>query len=101
MISATPVEVVADFFPALNAHDKLSALSRLRDVETLMMVGDKDLLTPASHSRRMAEALPGAELLILEGAGYLSMIESPEQVTLRLRAFLPRAACGAYGGSAS
>jgi pimeloyl-ACP methyl ester carboxylesterase len=91
MIAATPVEVVADFFPALNAHDKLSALGRLRDLETLIAVGDKDLLTPVEHSRRMADALPNAELLVLEGAGHLAMMERPAIVNLRLRAFLHRA----------
>jgi pimeloyl-ACP methyl ester carboxylesterase len=101
MISATPVEVVADFYPALDAHDKLAALGRLRDVETLIVVGDKDLLTPVDHSRRMVEALPSAELLVLEGAGHLAMMERPEIVTLRLRAFLHRAARAAYGGPAS
>jgi pimeloyl-ACP methyl ester carboxylesterase len=49
----------------------------------------------------MAEALPGAELLVLAGAGHLAMMERPELVTLRLRAFLHRAARAAYGGSAS
>jgi pimeloyl-ACP methyl ester carboxylesterase len=98
MIAATPVEVVADFFPALNAHDKLGALARLRDLETLIVVGDKDLLTPVEHSRRMADALPNAELLILEGAGHLAMMERPEMVTLRLRAFLHRAYRSGAGG---
>ncbi|HEV7657701.1 MAG TPA: alpha/beta hydrolase [Mycobacteriales bacterium] len=98
MIAATPVEVVAEFFPALNAHDKLSALSRLRDLETLIAVGDKDLLTPVEHSRRMADALPTAELLILEGAGHLAMMERPAIVNLRLRAFLHRAYRAAAGG---
>ena len=91
MISSTPVEVVADFFPALNAHDKLSALGVLRDVETFIAVGDRDLLTPVDHSRRMAEALPSAELLVLEGAGHLAMMERPALLNLRLRAFLHRA----------
>lgn len=101
MIAATPVEVVADFFPALNAHDKLSALGRLRGVQTLIAVGDRDLLTPTDHSRRMAAALPGTELLVLEGAGHLAMMERSALVNLRLRAFLHRAARMAYGGSAS
>ena len=91
MIAATPVEVVADFFPALNAHDKLSALGRLRELETFIGVGDRDLLTPVDHSERMARALPNAELLVLEGAGHLAMMERPALVTLRLRAFLHRA----------
>ncbi|HEX6754749.1 MAG TPA: alpha/beta hydrolase [Mycobacteriales bacterium] len=97
MITATPVEVVADFFPALTAHDKLAALPTLAGIETLIVVGDKDLLTPVEHSRRMAEALPHAELLVLEGAGHLAMLERPTVVTLRLRAFLHRAARSAAG----
>jgi pimeloyl-ACP methyl ester carboxylesterase len=91
MIAATPVEVVADFFPALNAHDKTAALARLRDLETFIAVGDKDLLTPVEHSRRMAEVLSNAELLVLQDAGHLAMMERPALVTLRLRAFLHRA----------
>jgi pimeloyl-ACP methyl ester carboxylesterase len=98
LIAGTSVEVVADFFPALNAHDKLGALTRLRDLETLIVVGDRDLLTPVEHSRRMADALPNAELLILQGAGHLAMMERPEMVTLRLRAFLHRAYRSAAGG---
>jgi pimeloyl-ACP methyl ester carboxylesterase len=97
MIAATPVDVVADFFPALNAHDKLTALGVLRDVETLLVVGSKDLLTPVDHSRRMVEALPNSELLVLDGAGHLAMMERPEIVTLRLRAFLHRAYRAAGG----
>jgi pimeloyl-ACP methyl ester carboxylesterase len=91
MIAATPVDVVADFFPALNSHDKLSALPRFAAVETLIAVGDKDLLTPEEHSRRMAELLPDAELLVLASAGHLAMMERPALVNLRLRAFLHRA----------
>ena len=99
MIAATPVEVVADFFPALNAHDKLAALGQLADVETLIVVGDKDLLTPVNHSKRMAEVLPRAELLVLEGAGHLAMMERSALVNLRLRAFLHRAARAAAGSA--
>jgi len=98
MISSTPVEVVADFFPALHAHDKIAALGVLRNLEVLVVVGDKDLLTPVDHSRRMAEALSDAELLVLEGAGHLAMMERPALVNLRLRAFLHRAYRAAMGG---
>ena len=99
MISGTPIEVVADFYPALNAHDKLAALGRLRDLETLIVVGDRDLLTPVEHSERMAEALPKAELVVLDGAGHLAMLERPALVTLRLRAFLHRAYRSASGSA--
>jgi pimeloyl-ACP methyl ester carboxylesterase len=91
LIASTPVDVVADFFPALTAHDKLGPLSRLAGLEILIVVGEKDLLTPEEHSRRMAQLLPHAELLVLDGAGHLAMLERPALVNLRLRAFLHRA----------
>jgi pimeloyl-ACP methyl ester carboxylesterase len=100
LIAATPVEVIADFYPALNAHNKLAALETLRPVETLIVVGEKDLLTPVEHSREMAAALPSAELLVIDGAGHLAMMERPTVVNLRLRAFLHRAARGAGRSSA-
>lgn len=91
LITKTPVDVVAEFFPALSAHDKLGSLSRLANLEILIVVGDKDLLTPEDHSRRMAQLLPHAELLVLQRAGHLAMMERPALVNLRLRAFLHRA----------
>jgi pimeloyl-ACP methyl ester carboxylesterase len=91
MITNTPVDVVADFFPALTSHDKLGSVSGLAGLEVLIIVGEKDLLTPEEHSRRMAQLLPHAELLVLDGAGHLVMMERPALVNLRLRAFLHRA----------
>jgi pimeloyl-ACP methyl ester carboxylesterase len=100
LIAATPVDVIADFYPALNDHDKLHALGNLRGVETLIVVGERDLLTPVGHSRSMAAELPAAELLVVPGAGHLAMMERPTAVNLRLRTFLHRAARGS-GRSAS
>ena len=85
--------------PALTAHDKLGSLSRLAGLEVLIVVRDKDLLTPEEHSRRMAQLLPHAELLVLDGAGHLAMMERPALVNLRLRAFLHRAYRSAAGGA--
>jgi pimeloyl-ACP methyl ester carboxylesterase len=102
LIASTPVDAVAEFFPGLTGHDKLGALSHLAGLEILIVVGGKDLLTPEEHSRRMAQLLPHAELLVLDGAGHLAMMERPALVNLRLRAFLHRAyraaATGPYRG---
>ena len=65
MIGGTPLEVLAELFPAFDAHDKLAALDVLNGVETLILVGDHDKLTPADHSREMVEHVPGAELVVL------------------------------------
>jgi pimeloyl-ACP methyl ester carboxylesterase len=91
MISSTPIEVISEFFPAFVAHDKLAALPVLDGIETLVLVGDQDALTPAGHSAAMVEALPSAELVVVDRAGHLVMLEHPDQVNAHLRALAGRA----------
>lgn len=61
------------------------------DVPTTVIVGSADALTPPSMSEPMAEAIPGATLVVLEGAGHLSNLEDPERFTDALRALVARA----------
>ncbi|WP_078859634.1 alpha/beta fold hydrolase [Streptomyces rubellomurinus] len=92
LLDATPIDVVAEFYPVFGAHDKYEALAGLRGLPTLVLAGTKDLLTPSAHSETMAERLPGAELVLVEGAGHLVMLERPELVDRELAALLRRAA---------
>ncbi|MEE1784390.1 alpha/beta hydrolase [Streptomyces sp. SP17BM10] len=98
MLDATPIDVVAEFYPVFGVHEKTAALAALRGLPALVLAGTKDLLTPPAHSEAMAEQLPGAELMIVEGAGHLVMLEHPELVDRHLAALLRRAA--AFGGAA-
>ena len=91
MAARTPVDVIAEFYDTFATHDKLAALGVLRDVETLVLVGSKDLLTPVEHSRAIAGALPNAHLVVVEGAGHMVALERPALVTLQLRALIARA----------
>jgi len=104
MISGTPVDVIADFAPALYSHDERGALPVLAGLPALIAVGAEDRMTPPSRSEAMAEALPRAELLIVPDAGHMAMMEAPEAVTAGL-ARLIDAACrfdsGAVGRPAA
>ena len=91
MAAETPVDVIAEFYDTFTTHDKLTALEVLRDVEALVLVGSKDLLTPVEHSRAMAGALPDAHLVVVEGAGHMVLLERAPLVTLHLRALVRRA----------
>ena len=91
MLAATPLDVIAELFPAFDAHDKLEALDVLSGVETLVLGGEQDLLTPADHSRAIAEPVPGAELVILPEAGHMVMLEHHDVVTDHLRDLVERA----------
>jgi pimeloyl-ACP methyl ester carboxylesterase len=91
MNAATPIEVVAELFPAFDAHDKLEALDVLNGVETLIVAGDGDLMTPAEHSEEMLRKVPGAELVVLENAGHMSILERYGDVNEHLRGLVERA----------
>ncbi|NGN69796.1 alpha/beta hydrolase [Streptomyces sp. A7024] len=98
MIEATPIDVVAEFYPAFGEHDKADALAAsYADRPSLVLCGDKDLVTPPEHSDVMAELLPDAEHIIVEDAGHLVMLEHPERVNDALVALLARAS--AYGAA--
>ncbi|MEV4069546.1 alpha/beta fold hydrolase [Nonomuraea fuscirosea] len=90
MIRATPTEVVADFYPALMNHDKLSALDVLDPVPTAILVGDRDWLTPPDHSKAMAAALPKAQLTEVPDTSHLIQLERPGVVNDALRDLLKR-----------
>lgn len=57
---------------------------------TLVLVGDSDLPTPPDHARRMAAAISGAELVVLQDTGHLSTLENPDGVNAALVPFLAR-----------
>jgi pimeloyl-ACP methyl ester carboxylesterase len=88
MIAATPVDVIGEFLPVIMSHDKKTALPALRKVPVLVMVGEKDLLTPASHSRAIAAELPDAQLEELPGAGHLALMQCADATNAALTTLL-------------
>ncbi|HET6856989.1 MAG TPA: alpha/beta hydrolase, partial [Streptomyces sp.] len=107
LIEGTPIDVVAEFYPAFLDHDKTQALAIFAEVPVLVLAGDKDLVTPSEHSEGIADLLPDSELVIVPDAGHLVMLEHPEVVTDRLADLLARvgavpaaANVGSYGTTA-
>ncbi|MFR9794469.1 alpha/beta fold hydrolase [Streptomyces sp. MS06] len=91
MIEGTPIDVVAEFYPAFTDHDKTDAVHHFADVPVLVLAGVDDLVTPSEHSEAIADLLPGSELVLVPDAGHLVMLEHPEAVTDRLADLLTRA----------
>ncbi len=94
MIRATPAEVIADFYPALMSHDKLTALDVLNKVPTAIIVGERDWLTPLDHSRAIAAAVPTARLTAISDSSHLVQLERPAAVNEALQDLLKRAERG-------
>ncbi|WP_329301241.1 alpha/beta hydrolase [Streptomyces sp. NBC_00659] len=108
MIESTPIDVVAEFYPAFTDHDKTAALARFAGMPVLVLAGVKDLVTPSEHSEAIADLLPDAELVLVPDAGHLVMLEHPEVVIDRLADLLVRAGAvpagatvGGYGSTSS
>jgi 3-oxoadipate enol-lactonase len=60
------------------------------EVPTLVLVGDQDTVTPPELSQQLADAIAGAELLVLAGAGHLSNIERPGDFNTAMEVFIER-----------
>ncbi|MCI3239697.1 MULTISPECIES: alpha/beta fold hydrolase [Streptomyces] len=108
MIEGTPIDVVAEFYPAFTDHDKTEALEHFAGLPVLVLAGIGDLVTPSEHSEAIADLLPDAELVLVPDAGHLVMLEHPEVVTDRLADLLTRAGAvpagatvGGYGSTSS
>lgn len=90
MIDATPIDVLAEFLPALQEHDKFDALPILQQAEVLVIVGDSDRLTPKEHSEAIVREIPGAEFVLIRNGGHMANIEFHEQVDQALLQLLGR-----------
>jgi pimeloyl-ACP methyl ester carboxylesterase len=91
LLEQTPLPVVTSFYAALIDHDEHASLEVMHPLAVTLLVGDSDRLTPLSHSRRMAEALPDAELVVVPGAGHSVNITRREVVDDALLRLVERA----------
>jgi pimeloyl-ACP methyl ester carboxylesterase len=70
-------EVVITGLEALRDRpDRRTELPEIR-CPTVIVVGAEDALTPPSEARAMADAIPGARVVELPGAGHLANLEAP------------------------
>jgi 3-oxoadipate enol-lactonase len=89
MIEHSAVAGLVGALAAMRDRDESeSLLPTLSDLPTLVLVGEDDSITPPDEARRIAQAIPGAELAVVSGAAHLPPIEQPEETSTRLQSFL-------------
>jgi len=81
MILRAPSHVIFDFYPNFVGLDLTAGHAALGRARTTVIGGPFDQLTPFSHSERLAESIPGADLVEVSGAGHMMMFEHHEVVT--------------------
>jgi pimeloyl-ACP methyl ester carboxylesterase len=83
---------VSGFRPTLDAHERDAALEAFAEIPTVLMVGDRDRLTPVRAARRIATALPSAAFTIFPDAGHMLPLERARGVADRITALARTAA---------
>ena len=86
--------IVADFHPTgfrlmaeSLAHTDTTTLLRNVEVPSLLVWGDSDRRSPLSVAAQFRDAIPGAELAVIAGAGHVSNMEQPEAFNAHVRRF--------------
>jgi len=90
ILGSTPLDVVAEFLPALQDHERHHVLPIFQSVETLVIVGDADRLTPVKLSEEIIAQVPGAEFVVVSDGGHMVMLENPRVVNEALEAWMHR-----------
>lgn len=88
MMLRTKPEGAAAALRGMAARDDQTSLLPQISVPTLIVVGAEDAITPVADSEKMAAAIAGSRLRVLENAGHVSNLERTEQFNDALLEFL-------------
>jgi len=84
LLRADP-EAAARMLESAYEHESKLPLADIT-VPTLVICGSKDAIVPPKVGEQIAKAIPGAELVILEGVGHAPTMTSPEKVVEAIEA---------------
>ena len=94
--------VVVDTSPAVIAAaqrglaarpDVTSMLPKIA-VPTLVIVGDQDVISPPDEMKHIAQAIPGAKLVVIPNSGHMTTMENPAAVNKAMQDFITHLARG-------
>ncbi|HET7597689.1 MAG TPA: alpha/beta fold hydrolase [Burkholderiales bacterium] len=84
---APPVEVSVGRIDAIMAFDRRRDLGRIR-APTLIVAADNDYITPSYHAQALARAIPGSQLVVMNGGGHSLSKTRPEEFNRTVLEFL-------------
>jgi pimeloyl-ACP methyl ester carboxylesterase len=70
---------------ACNAYQGALAAAAGITVPTTIILGERDMMTPAKAGRALAAALPNSRIVVLRGAGHMMMVEQPDELLAALQ----------------
>jgi pimeloyl-ACP methyl ester carboxylesterase len=70
---------------ACNAYQGALAAAAKVAVPVTLILGERDMMTPAKAGKALAAALPNARTVVLPGAGHMMMVERPDELLAALQ----------------
>ena len=70
---------------ACNAYQNALAAAAKITVPTTLILGERDMMTPARAGKALAAALPNSRTVVLRGAGHMMMAERPDELLAALQ----------------
>ena len=70
--------------------DKFDVMDRVHEIRvpTLVICGDQDSMTPMKYTNYLAEKIPNAKKVIIEGTTHHSFLEKPDEFNKTLEEFI-------------
>ena len=89
IMAGVPPETYRKAVQLLTTFDRRKELLGIK-VPTLLIAGSEDKTAPPAVMQKMAQKVPGAEYVLLEGCGHLGPMDRPDAFNAALLAFLKR-----------
>ena len=70
---------------ACNNYQNALAAAALVKVPATLILGERDMMTPAKAGKALAAAMPHARTVVLPAAGHMMMIEQPDELLAALK----------------
>jgi pimeloyl-ACP methyl ester carboxylesterase len=70
---------------ACNAYQGALAAAAQITVPTTIILGERDMMTPARAGKALAGALPASRTIVMPGAGHMMMVERPDELLSALQ----------------
>ena len=84
LINSPAATIVGFYEDIIHNPERTEALKAFDGIPARVLVGTRDVLTPVSHARRLANAIPGAQLIVAPEAGHMLPQERAELVSATL-----------------
>ncbi len=95
ILTNSPLGICGTLLAMAGRTDTTDALSQIR-VPTLILVGEKDAVTPPTAAKNMHDRIPNSKLHVIANAAHMSNLENPSIFDEQLMRFLSEATDGSF-----